>query len=80
MKYLTETEARRFAEAWLPAWTGNNAEHLASFYSDDAFYLDPAIPEGVKGKPALIAYFIIYPVMSVIPQLNKFGETNHGGS
>ena len=57
MKYLTETEARRFAEAWLPAWTGNNPEHLASFYSDDAFYLDPAIPEGVKGKPALIAYF-----------------------
>ncbi|RJQ80196.1 MAG: hypothetical protein C4519_10675 [Desulfobacteraceae bacterium] len=57
MKYLTSTEARRFAEAWLPAWTGNNPEHLASFYSEDAFYLDPAIPEGVKGKPALIGYF-----------------------
>jgi ketosteroid isomerase-like protein len=55
MKYLTEAEARRFAEAWLPAWTGNNPEHLVSFYFDDAFYLDPGIPEGVKGKPALIA-------------------------
>ncbi len=57
MQYLTATEARQFAETWLPSWTGNNPEHLASFYSEDAFYLDPAIPEGVKGKPALIAYF-----------------------
>jgi hypothetical protein len=30
---------------------------LASFYSEDTFYLDPAIPEGVKGKAALTAYF-----------------------
>jgi hypothetical protein len=50
-------EARPFAEAWLPAWTGKNPEHLARFYSEDGFYLDPAIPEGVKGNPALIAYF-----------------------
>jgi steroid delta-isomerase-like uncharacterized protein len=57
MQYLTATEAGRFAEAWLPAWTGNDPEHLAGFYSEDAFYLDPAIPEGVKGKPTLIAYF-----------------------
>jgi hypothetical protein len=57
MKYLTAKEAREFAEAWLPAWSGNNPEHLASFYSEDAFYLDPAIPEGVKGKQALTAYF-----------------------
>ena len=57
MQYLTATEARQFAEVWLPAWTGNNPEHLASFYSADVFYLDPAIPEGVRGKPALIAYF-----------------------
>ncbi len=57
MQYLTAKEARLFAEAWLPAWTGNNPGHLASFYSEDAFYLDPAIPEGVKGKAALTAYF-----------------------
>jgi hypothetical protein len=57
MQCLTSTEARQFAEAWLPAWTGNDPERLASFYSADAFYLDPAIPGGVKGKPALLAYF-----------------------
>ena len=57
MQCLTAKEAHQFAEAWLPAWTGNNPEHLASFYSEDAFYLDPARPEGVKGKPALLAYF-----------------------
>lgn len=57
MKFFTSPEARHFAEQWLPAWSGNNPELLASFYSDDAYYLDPGIPEGVKGKPALLAYF-----------------------
>ena len=57
MNALTAQEARRFAERWLPAWTGNNPELLASFYSEDAFYLDPAIPEGVRGKAALLSYF-----------------------
>jgi hypothetical protein len=57
MKSLSAAEAKEFAERWLPAWTGNNPELLASFYSDDAFYLDPAIPRGVQGKPALLAYF-----------------------
>jgi SnoaL-like domain len=50
-------EAREFAARWLPAWTGNDPERLASFYSDDAFYSDPAIPDGVSGKQALTAYF-----------------------
>jgi len=57
MKSLTSVEARQFAERWLPAWTGNDPERLASFYSEDAFYLDPAVPEGVRGKPKLLEYF-----------------------
>jgi hypothetical protein len=57
MKHLTASEARAFAGKWLPAWSGNNPELLVSFYSDDAFYVDPAIPGGVRGKPALLAYF-----------------------
>ncbi len=57
MKYLTAIEARRFAEKWLPAWTGNNPELLAGFYSEDAFYLDPAIPQGIRGNHHLLAYF-----------------------
>ena len=57
MKCLTASEARVFAGRWLPAWSGNDPQHLASFYSDDAFYLDPGVPDGVCGKPALLAYF-----------------------
>ena len=57
MNCLTVPEARAFAEKWLPAWTGNNPELLADFYSEDAFYLDPAVPGGIKGKAALLAYF-----------------------
>ena len=57
MKYLTAIEARQFAEKWLPAWTGNHPELLAGFYSEDAFYMDPAVPRGVRGKNNLLAYF-----------------------
>lgn len=54
---MNKNEAREFAARWLPAWTGNQPEKLASFYSDDCFYLDPAIPNGVNGKEQLIRYF-----------------------
>ncbi len=54
---MTKEQAREFASQWLPAWTGNNPEKLAAFYSDDALYLDPVIPRGLKGKDALMKYF-----------------------
>jgi len=57
MKYLTASEAKQFADKWLPAWSGNNPELLASFYSEDAFYLDPGVPNGIKGKSFLLTYF-----------------------
>lgn len=57
MHHLTSLEARRFAEDWLPAWSGNNPERLASFYSEDVFYLDPGVPAGVNGKAELLVHF-----------------------
>ncbi|MEX0899786.1 MAG: nuclear transport factor 2 family protein [Gammaproteobacteria bacterium] len=54
---LSVKEARAFADRWLPAWTGNDPDRLASFYSDDVFYLDPGVPQGLSGKDALLAYF-----------------------
>jgi hypothetical protein len=54
---MDSDEARAFAERWLPAWSGNRPDLLASFYSEDVVYSDPAIPSGVKGRPALLAYF-----------------------
>jgi hypothetical protein len=57
MMMMTKEQAREFASRWLPAWTGNDPERLAAFYSNDAEYLDPAIPRGVRGKDALLAYF-----------------------
>jgi hypothetical protein len=54
---MSAEEARAFAGKWLPAWSGNRPELLASFYSEDAVYSDPAIPKGVRGKQAVLAYF-----------------------
>jgi len=54
---MDKKDAKEFASRWLPAWTGNQPEKLADFYSDDCFYLDPAIPLGVKGKARLLSYF-----------------------
>ena len=50
-------EARAFAERWLPAWSGNHPDLLASFYTEDVVYSDPAIPSGVQGRHTLLAYF-----------------------
>ena len=54
---LDAEEARRFAERWLPAWSGNRPELLVSFYTDDVFYSDPARPGGVRGRAELLDYF-----------------------
>ena len=54
---MTKEQAKEVASKWLPAWTGNNPEKLASLYSDDVLYLDPAIPKGVCGKDELLSYF-----------------------
>jgi len=57
MAMMTKEQAAEFASRWLPAWTGNDPEKLAAFYSEDAFYLDPVVPDGVKGKIELVKYF-----------------------
>jgi len=54
---MNPDDARAFADKWLPAWTGNRPELLASFYTLDAVYSDPAIPEGLRGREALQEYF-----------------------
>jgi hypothetical protein len=50
-------EAERFCAHWLPAWNGNDPERLLSFYSEDAFYSDPAVPSGLAGHEQLRTYF-----------------------
>jgi hypothetical protein len=57
MGHMNAAEAAQFAQRWLPAWTGNDPERLAAFYSDDALYVDPGVPAGVRGKAELLAYF-----------------------
>lgn len=47
-----------FCNSWLAAWTGNQPERLLSFYTEDAFYRDPAKPNGLKGHAELRAYFV----------------------
>lgn len=49
--------AAAFCGRWLPAWTGNDPGRLVGFYTDDAFYADPARPAGLQGREALLGYF-----------------------
>jgi hypothetical protein len=58
MRTMTPDEAREFAARWLPAWSGNDALRLASFYTDDLFYSDPRLPDGVTGKKDFIRYLL----------------------
>lgn len=54
---ITTDQAREFTSRWLPAWSGNRPEELVAYYSEDALYLDPAIPNGIRGREALLRYF-----------------------
>ena len=56
MRSMAPDQARLFAASWLPAWTGNDPRKLASFYTDDLFYSDPTVPDGLRGKEAFIRY------------------------
>jgi hypothetical protein len=53
---MAPDQARLFTASWLPAWIGNDPRKLASFYTDDLFYSDPTVPDGLSGKEAFIRY------------------------
>ena len=51
------TEAEKFCNKWLPAWTGNNPENLIKFYSPDSYYSDPSVKSGLRGHEEIFPYF-----------------------
>ena len=46
-----------FCTEWLESWTGNRPEKLLEFYAEEAFYSDPARPEGLEGHAEIFPYF-----------------------
>lgn len=50
------TDLKDFCDAWLSAWTGNQPEKLIAFYTEDAFYRDPAKPSGLRGHAEMLPY------------------------
>ncbi len=54
---MNEKEIINFCRPWLDAWSGNQPDTLIDFYSEDALYLDPAKPGGLKGRERILAYF-----------------------
>ncbi len=70
-----------FCRQWLPSWTGNEPEVLLQFYTENAYYSDPAHPEGLKGREQLRVYFTklleanpnwIWEPVEVFPTLRGF--------
>lgn len=54
---MKRRDALLLCDRWLPLWTGNRPERLIEVYGENAFYRDPAKPEGIRGKPDLLRYF-----------------------
>ncbi len=46
-----------FLSTWLASWTGNQPEKLVDFYAADAYYQDPARPQGLRGRDEMLHYF-----------------------
>jgi ketosteroid isomerase-like protein len=57
LRGIPPDDARRFAERWLPAWTGGDADRLIAFYAPDAFYRHPHVTDGLTGTAAIKQYF-----------------------
>ena len=53
---MTNDEAKAFCQDWLAAWTGNHPIRLHQFYTSDAYYRDPANPDGLRGDD-ILPYF-----------------------
>ena len=54
---MDKNSLQLFADRWLASWTGNRPDVLIDFYSQDAFYLDPAKPNGLSGRENILTYF-----------------------
>jgi len=50
-------EAQDFCHHWLTAWTGNNPDKLINFYSNESFYSDPTVRNGLRGHNEILPYF-----------------------
>jgi hypothetical protein len=46
-----------FCTEWLNSWAGNQPEKLLAYYSEDAFYVDPANVNGLNRHEQLLPYF-----------------------
>lgn len=55
---MQRDDLERFIRQWLAAWTGNRPTALLEFYAADAYYQDPARPQGLSGHEELRAYFV----------------------
>ena len=54
---MGESGLQDFNRRWLSAWSARDIPHLLTFYTEDLFYCDAAVPVGVTGKAALTRYF-----------------------
>ena len=54
---MNTTEKEIWCDQWLAAWSGNQPEELLKYYADDAFYRDPYLNQGVRGKDTIGKYF-----------------------
>jgi len=56
---MTRAEARAFALNWFEPWGQGveGVEPLVAFYTEDAFYRDPNVPQGISGKDRLRTFF-----------------------
>lgn len=78
---MDKDSAHNFCKHLLAAWAGKHPDELIEFYTVDAFYSDPADPEGLRGSNEILPYFRkllasypdwIWESEEVIPTMNGF--------
>lgn len=53
---MPSSDFTQLCAEWLDSWTGNQPYKLLAFYAENAFYSDPAHPEGLRGHSEIFPY------------------------
>lgn len=53
-----DQDLNALCDRWLAAWSGNRPDALIEYYTEDAWYADPGVPDGLQGRSALLGYLM----------------------
>jgi len=55
---MNNKDLKKYVHKYMECWSDNNPEELLKYYSKNIRFVDPANPQGLKGKSGLESYLV----------------------